>query len=255
MRLTILVRTLSLTSIFLFAGLITGFASAKPAVNLNADIQTLEKRLEANQLNNKRQIISFEAEHCPFCKKFKKDILNDWNSDTPIIKTYSANPPKGWKIKKALFATPTIVLFEKGQEVSRYTGYNGEKERFWKWLGFQLLTPAQKKIAFDEGTERPFTGSNLDETRPGRFVDPITGKTLFLSNTKFKSGTGWPSFFNPVEGSITLHKDTKFGASRTEVRSASSGIHLGHVFNDGPAPTYKRYCINGNILKFIPDKK
>lgn len=241
----------TLSSIIFFSGA----AFSKAASNLNADIKTLKIRLQSNQLDFNRQLISFEGEHCPFCKKFKKDILNSWESDVSIIKTYNVNPPKGWTIKKALFATPTIVLFEKGKEVSRYTGYNNEKDRFWKWLGFQLLTPAQKKIAFEEGTERPFTGSNLDETRPGRFVDPITGKTLFLSDTKFKSGTGWPSFFNPVKDSITLHKDSKLGMTRVEVRSASSGIHLGHVFDDGPAPSFKRYCINGNVLKFIPDKK
>ena len=105
------------------------------------------------------------------------------------------------------------------------------------------------------GTEPPFTASNLDEKRPGRFVDPITGATLFLSNTKFESGTGWPSFFDPIEGATTEHEDKAHGMRRVEVRSASSGIHLGHVFNDGPAPTFKRYCINGNVLKFVPAKE
>ncbi len=212
------------------------------------------KPLNVADLNADRQLIVFEAVDCQFCEKFKTDILNKWEAETPIKATLSTKAPKGWKLKKTLFATPTIVLFEKGVEVSRYTGYNGEKPRFWKWLGFQLLSPAQQKIAFENGTERAFTGSNLDETRPGRFVDPITGATLFRTDTKFKSGTGWPSFFNPIEGSITLHKDKKFGMTRTEVRSASSGIHLGHVFNDGPPPTHKRYCINGNVLKFIPDE-
>ena len=93
----------------------------------------------------------------------------------------------------------------------------------------------------------------MDEKRPGTFVDPISGAALFRSDTKFNSGTGWPSFFNPVEGSILEVIDKSHGMIRTEVRSASSGIHLGHVFNDGPAPTYKRYCINGNVLKFVPD--
>ena len=76
---------------------------------------------------------------------------------------------------------------------------------------------------------------------------------LFRSDTKFESGTGWPSFFNPVPGAIVLHEDDAYGMKRVEVRSASSGIHLGHVFDDGPAPTHKRYCINGNVLKFVPD--
>ena len=218
-------------------------------------VKALAKPLKADSLNFDRQLIVFEADDCPFCEKFKEEILSSWKAETPIKATLSPKPPKNWKLKKTLFATPTIVLFEKGVEISRYTGYNSEKARFWKWLGFQLLSPKQQKIAFNKGTERAFTGSNLDETRPGKFVDPITGEALFYTKTKFKSGTGWPSFFDPVEGSITLHKDKKFGMTRTEVRSASSGIHLGHVFNDGPAPTYKRYCINGNVLKFIPDEK
>ncbi len=212
-------------------------------------------QLKASELNKQRQLIVFEAEDCPYCKKFKADILNTWNSEVPIVATLNPNPPQDWKLEKALFATPTIVLFEEGKEVSRFTGYNGDKARFWKWLGFRLLTPEQRKIAFEEGTERPFTGSHLDETRPGYFVDPITGAKLFRSDTKFKSGTGWPSFFSPVEGAITEHTDNSMGMTRVEVRSASSGIHLGHVFNDGPAPTFKRYCINGNVLKFVPDKE
>ncbi len=207
-----------------------------------------------NNLNFKRQLIVFEAEDCEFCKKFKQEILEHWQSEVAIVTTLSPKPPKNWTLDAPLFATPTTVLFEHGNEVSRYTGYNGDKTRFWKWLGLRLLTPEQRKIAFEEGTEQPFTGSHLDETRPGYFVDPITGAKLFRSDTKFKSGTGWPSFFNPVEGAITLHKDNTLGMTRTEVRSASSGIHLGHVFNDGPPPTFKRYCINGNVLKFIADE-
>ncbi|MGC8732671.1 MAG: peptide-methionine (S)-S-oxide reductase MsrA [Halothiobacillaceae bacterium] len=209
---------------------------------------------DAAKLNFNRQLIVFEAEGCPFCKQFHAEVLDGWQAATPVVATLDPNPPKGWTLEKALFATPTIVLFEKGREVSRYTGYNGDKARFWKWLGFWLLTPEQQRIAFEQGTERPFTGSHLDEKRPGTFVDPITGAPLFRSDAKFDSGTGWPSFFNPVEGAITLHEDLSHGMRRVEVRSASSGIHLGHVFDDGPPPTHKRYCINGNVLKFVPDQ-
>ncbi len=212
-------------------------------------------QLDMDTLNRDRQLIVFEAEACAYCEKFKQEILNHWQSDVAITTTLSPKPPEGWSLEKPLFATPTIVLFEQGREVSRYTGYNGDKTRFWQWLGQRLLTPEQRRIAFEEGTERPFTGSHLDETRPGYFVDPITGAKLFRSDTKFKSGTGWPSFFNPVEGAITTHVDNTLGVERIEVRSASSGIHLGHVFNDGPAPTFKRYCINGNVLKFVPDEE
>ncbi len=209
--------------------------------------------LDGKALARERQLVVFEAEDCAFCKQFKAEVLDHWKSPVPVVRTLNPNPPAGWALEKGLFATPTIVLFENGREASRYTGYNGDQSRFWKWLGFRLLSPEQRKIAFEQGTERPFTGSHLDEKRPGWFVDPITGAHLFRSDTKFDSGTGWPSFFTPAEGAITLREDVSHGMKRVEVRSASSGIHLGHVFDDGPPPTGKRYCINGNVLKFVPD--
>jgi peptide methionine sulfoxide reductase msrA/msrB len=210
-------------------------------------------RSDPQTLDLKRQLIVFEAEDCAYCRRFKAEVLDQWNSDLAVARSLSPQPPAGWTLDKTLFATPTIVLFENGKEVSRYTGYNGDKPRFWKWLGFHLLTPAQQQIAFEQGTERPGTGSHLDEKRPGTFVDPISGAPLFRSDTKFDSGTGWPSFFNPVAGAIVEVADDSYGMCRVEVRSASSGIHLGHVFDDGPPPTGKRYCINGNVLKFVPD--
>ncbi|OQW40022.1 MAG: peptide methionine sulfoxide reductase [Proteobacteria bacterium SG_bin4] len=213
----------------------------------------LMKPLDGKDLNFAQQLVIYEAEHCEYCKLFDKEVLSQWQAAVPVATTMNINPPTGWMLEKPLFATPTIVLFRNGKEVARYTGYNGEKTNFWKWLGFQLLTPEQQKIAFEQGTEPPFTASNLDEKRPGKFVDPITGAPLFLSQAKFNSGTGWPSFFDPIEGSVTFHDDDSHGMQRIEVRSASSGIHLGHVFDDGPPPSYKRYCINGNVLKFIPD--
>jgi peptide methionine sulfoxide reductase msrA/msrB len=209
--------------------------------------------LDGKNLNFVHQLIVFETENCEFCKQFDEDILSHWKSEVPVVATMNINPPIGWTLERPLFAAPTIVLFRNGKEVTRYTGYTGEKMNFWKWVGFQLLSPEQQKIAFQQGTEPPFTAPNLDEKRPGKFVDPITGAVLFLSQTKFDSKTGWPSFFDPIEGSVTLHEDDSHGMRRIEVRSASSGIHLGHVFNDGPPPSFKRYCINGNVLKFVPD--
>lgn len=224
-----------------------------PGSRTTASAAPTAPRIEARALNHDRQLVVFEAEDCAFCKQFKAEVLDHWKSPVPVVRTLNPNPPVGWQLEKSLFATPTIVLFENGREVSRYTGYNGDQTRFWKWLGFRLLTPEQRKIAFESGTERPFTGSHLDEKRPGTFVDPITGVPLFRSDTKFDSGTGWPSFFNPLPGALTYHEDRSHGMRRVQVRSASSGIHLGHVFDDGPPPTGKRYCINGNVLKFVPD--
>ncbi len=236
------------------------FALASISAPAFSDSSTVIKKpakvmndLDPKKLVFERQLIVFEGKDCVYCRQFKAEVMDDWKSPVAISRTLASSPPAGWKLEKPMFATPTIVLFEKGREVSRYTGYNGEKARFWQWLGYQLLTPAQQKIAFEQGTERAFTGSNLDEKRAGTFVDPITGAALFRSDTKFESGTGWPSFFNPLPGSITLHEDDALGMKRVEVRSASSGIHLGHVFDDGPPPTHKRYCINGNVLKFVPD--
>lgn len=229
-------------------------ANAAKAARINSSSAIVTQPLDGSDLNLARQLVVFEAENCGFCKLFEKDILSHWQAEVPIVTTMNANPSGGWELEKSLFVTPTIVLFEEGKEVTRYTGYNGEKSNFWKWLGFQLLSPEQREIAFQQGTEPPFTASNLDEKRPGRFVDPITGATLFRSHAKFESGTGWPSFFDSPEGAITLHKDSSHGMGRVEVRSASSGIHLGHLFNDGPSPTLKRFCINGNVLKFIPDR-
>lgn len=233
---------------------LAALGGSAPAVAVTAaSVDTASARLIGGQLDGRRQLLVFEAADCAFCAAFRTEISDGWTSPVPIAHTLDTREPEGWALEKPLFATPTIVLFENGKEVSRYTGYNGDKARFWQWLGFRLLDESQRRIAFEKGTERPFTGSHLDETRPGTFVDPITGAPLFRNDTKFDSGTGWPSFFNPLPGSITLHADHSLGMARTEVRSASSGIHLGHVFDDGPPPTGKRYCINGNVLKFVPD--
>lgn len=91
--------------------------------------------LVADELNRERQLIVFEAEGCPFCELFRAEVLDDWSSAVPVVATYDPVPPKGWKLDQALFATPTMVLFENGQEVSRFTGYKGDKARFWEWLG------------------------------------------------------------------------------------------------------------------------
>lgn len=90
--------------------------------------------LSTKGLSKGRQLIVFESEDCPYCERFQADILDDWTGDTPVVSTMATRPPQGWRLDKPLFATPTIVLFENGKEVSRYTGYRGEEQRFRKWL-------------------------------------------------------------------------------------------------------------------------
>lgn len=114
----------------------------------------------------------------------------------------------------------------------------------------ETLSPGQYKVLREHGTERPFTSALNTEKREGDFVCAGCGRLLFSSDTKYDSGTGWPSFYRPLDGAVGTTVDDSWFTVRTEVHCARCGGHLGHVFPDGPPPTGERYCINGVAMIF-----
>jgi peptide-methionine (R)-S-oxide reductase len=116
----------------------------------------------------------------------------------------------------------------------------------------QTLTPEQFHVLREHGTERAGTSPLNVEKREGIFTCGACGQPLFTSDTKYESGSGWPSFYRPIEGAIATTTDRSLGMTRVEVHCAQCGGHLGHVFPDGPQPTGDRYCMNGVALKFEP---
>lgn len=125
-----------------------------------------------------------------------------------------------------------------------------KKEEEWK----ETLTPEQYEVLRQKGTEAPFTGKYVDSKEKGTYVCAACGQELFSSDTKFESGTGWPSFTEPANlEHIELREDSSHGMRRTEVVCKNCGSHLGHVFDDGPGPDGKRYCINSVCLDLKPE--
>ena len=127
-----------------------------------------------------------------------------------------------------------------------------KSEQEWR----EQLTPAQYDVLRKAGTEPPFTGEYVYNKESGDYRCAACGSVLFSADTKFDSGTGWPSFTRPLRaGAVETRRDFKLVLPRTEARSASSGAHLGHVFGDGPQPTGQRYCMNSASLRFVPRER
>lgn len=130
--------------------------------------------------------------------------------------------------------------------------YPGAKpDAYWK----NVLSDEAYEIMVNKRTETPHKNPYWDNHKKGIYVSAATGKPLFSSDAKFESGTGWPSFFKPIDPkAIKIVRDTSYGRVRNEVVEASTGLHLGHVFDDGPEPTGKRYCMNSYAFKFVPSE-
>ena len=201
-------------------------------------------------LQQGKHIVVIESDSCPYCEKFRADVLEGYQGSIPLSYRTSSGL-NGLKIKTETWATPTVLFLENGKEIYGKKGYM-EAQAFYKILGlFKLGKTEAFNVAFNKGTDAKYCKEYqiFKNTPDGVFTDKLSGVALFDTRDRFNSGTGWLSFTKPVKGTVTEHLDTSFGMVRTEIRSKSSGIHLGHVFPDGPNGK-PRYCINATVLDF-----
>ena len=190
---------------------------------------------------------------CLFCLEFEKKVTSKYKGSISLRST-PASTLKGFEINTPTWATPTIFFIDDGREVWSHQGIM-TSENFYKALGeFKLGKNSESfNVAFNEGTDRRFCKQYemFKDTPEGFFIDKLSGRPLFDTADRFNSKSGWLSFTKPVDNEVYEKLDLSFGMSRTEIRSVSSDIHLGHVFNDGP-DGMPRYCINATVLEFVP---
>ncbi len=200
-----------------------------------------------------KEIVVIEADHCRFCEKFQKDVLENYKGTIPLRKAYMENL-KGFKLKTQIVGTPTILFIEDGKEVESFVGYMDEK-RFYKALGaFKLGRESEGyDVAFNQKTDGRFCKKYKEfaNTGDGVFRDKISGEILFDTRDRFNSGSGWLSFYKAVDGAVIEKEDNSYGMRRIEVVAKKSGAHLGHVFDDAPGGK-RRFCINASVLEFVP---
>jgi peptide methionine sulfoxide reductase msrA/msrB len=209
--------------------------------------------VDNNALLKGKQIVVIDSQsYCPYCEKFKAEVANDYQGDIPLHFRF-ASQLKGLNITSPTWATPTIILIENGTEVFARQGYLTPKE-FYLLLGkFKLGDSEAFDVAFDEGTDQRFCKEYeiFKNTPDGVFVDKLSGAALFDTKDRFNSNSGWLSFTKSIEDAVIEKPDNRYGMRRTEIRAKVSGIHLGHVFPDGPNGQ-PRYCINATVLDFEP---
>ena len=200
-----------------------------------------------------QRILVLEAEGCPYCYKLRQDVLNNYQGSIPIYFRESYQL-EGLKLQTPTWATPTLYFLEEGREVMAHQGYL-PSNKFYKSLGkFKLGETEAFDVAFNQGTDPTFCKEYelFKNTPEGIFIDKLSGAPLFSTKYRFNSKTGWLSFTEAIKDSVTEHMDYSYGMVRVEIRSKSSGIHLGHVFDDGPNGK-PRYCINATVLEFVPN--
>ncbi|MCQ8876684.1 peptide-methionine (S)-S-oxide reductase MsrA [Pseudoalteromonas shioyasakiensis] len=204
-------------------------------------------------LAGKQIVIIDSHDYCPYCEKLKKEVTNDYKG-TIALSYRKADELDGLTIKSPTWATPTILFLDNGKEVYARQGYVTNKE-FYKALGaFKLGDSEAYSVAFNARTDSPFCKQYdiFKNTPDGQFVDKLSGEPLFDTRDRFNSGTGWLSFTHPIKGTVTEHEDNSYGMQRIEIKSKSTGIHLGHMFvGEGPNGQ-DRYCINATVLEFVP---
>ena len=209
--------------------------------------------IDNSDLISGKHIIVIEAEgYCPYCEKFRADVVKNYYGNIPLVFRL-ATQLQGLEIKSPTWATPTILFLENGKESFGYQGYLSPKE-FYEALGYFKLGDSEAyKVAFQQGTDARFCKEYeiFKNTPDGIFVDKLSGTPLFDTKDRFNSNTGWLSFTAPINGSVYTRPDNSYGMRRTEIRSVTSDIHLGHVFPDGPNGM-PRYCINATVLEFRP---
>ena len=190
---------------------------------------------------------------CLFCLEFEKKVTSKYKGTIPL-RSSPASALKGFELNTKTWATPTIFFIVDGKEVWAHQGIMTSEE-FYKALGeFKLGVGSEAfNVAFNEGTDKRFCVQYqiFKDTPEGVFVDKLSGRPLFDTVDRFNSKSGWLSFTKPVENEVYEKLDLSFGIVRAELRSVSSDIHLGHVFNDGP-DGMPRYCINATVLEFVP---